>query len=184
MKVKHCPRCGDDKPLRQFGKASNRPDGKACYCKTCNTEHVKSWYRNNKAKANARSGEWARKNSERRNTSARAWYKRGGAKLRAKLAAKRNALPLEKKRDTHLRLTFGITLIQWEQLFECQGRKCSICSRIEPNSKKGWHTDHDHRTGKVRGILCHGRNNMLGYAYESIEALRAGAEYLEKHAKD
>jgi hypothetical protein len=42
-----------------------------------------------------------------------------------------------------------------------------------------WHTDHDHSTGKFRGVLCRDCNWMLGKAKDSSSILRKGAEYLE-----
>jgi hypothetical protein len=59
---------------------------------------------------------------------------------------------------------YGITLVEWEAMFERQERTCAICRRAQTNGH-GWHTDHCHETGKVRGILCHDCNVALG-AYE------------------
>jgi len=61
---------------------------------------------------------------------------------------------------------YGITLEQWEALFDRQGRTCAICRRTEANGH-GWHTDHCHATGKVRGILCHDCNFAIG-AFERV----------------
>jgi hypothetical protein len=63
------------------------------------------------------------------------------------------------------RIRYGITREQWEALFERQGRKCAICPSTSPRAKRGWHTDHDHGTGAVRGILCGPCNRLVG-AYE------------------
>jgi hypothetical protein len=40
------------------------------------------------------------------------------------------------------------------------------------------HIDHDHRSGQVRGILCHHCNVMLGHAWDNAIILRAGVDYL------
>jgi hypothetical protein len=71
-------------------------------------------------------------------------------------------------RSYWLKRMYGIDICQWNQLFEKQGRKCAICGTTNPNTKKGWHTDHDHRTGKVRGILCIRCNIAVGIAESEI----------------
>jgi hypothetical protein len=57
-----------------------------------------------------------------------------------------------------------LTVAEWEALFEAQGRKCASCGASESGGSKcaQWHTDHDHATGKVRGILCARCNTMTG----------------------
>jgi nitrate/TMAO reductase-like tetraheme cytochrome c subunit len=68
-----------------------------------------------------------------------------------------------KSRDKHLRKTFGMTLEQWEEMFEKQDRRCRLCHSSNPQNAAGWGTDHCHSTGRVRGILCAPCNWMLGY---------------------
>ena len=60
----------------------------------------------------------------------------------------------EASKDNNLRWKYGISFFQWEELFEKQGRVCAICGRDDPAHTNGWATDHNHETGKVRGILC------------------------------
>lgn len=52
-------------------------------------------------------------------------------------------------------------------MFESQGKACAIC-RSETTRGQGWHTDHSHDTGEVRGILCHDCNVALGYYEKTI----------------
>lgn len=84
----------------------------------------------------------------------------------------------EKKR--RLRIKFGMTLDDYNQLFEKQNNACAICLDSE-RGKRDWHLDHDHTTGKVRGILCHWCNLMLGHARDSEDILEAGMRYLQEH---
>ena len=57
---------------------------------------------------------------------------------------------------------YGISTSEWEQMFDGQGRVCAICSTDNPGGQ-GWHTDHDHVLGPVRGILCTNCNLKLGH---------------------
>lgn len=58
-----------------------------------------------------------------------------------------------------------------------QGGHCAIC----PNTPKvrRLHIDHDHKTGKVRGLLCFPCNRFILGAGVRPERLRAAADYLE-----
>ena len=72
---------------------------------------------------------------------------------------------------------YGITPDQFKQMFETQQGKCAICNE-EPKTKRGLHVDHNHETGKVRGLLCHGCNVALGSFKEDIGLLNKAIEYL------
>jgi hypothetical protein len=61
-----------------------------------------------------------------------------------------------------------------------QGGTCPICE-LPPIEGKRLYVDHDHWTNKVRGLLCHTCNLMLGYADDDIVSLRRAISYLEKY---
>lgn len=58
--------------------------------------------------------------------------------------------------------TYGLTLEQYEALYEAQGGVCYICQRATGKRKK-LAVDHDHETGYVRGLLCGICNKILGH---------------------
>ena len=89
------------------------------------------------------------------NSRARRYYHKNRDKIRTKYSP-------EKHRDWWLQRNYGLTLAAWEALFDGQGRSCAICETTNPGSVKGWHTDHDHETLRVRGILCKQCNTTLG----------------------
>jgi hypothetical protein len=85
-----------------------------------------------------------------------------------------------KRREQKFEYKYGITVDQAESMFLAQGSCCAICKSTEPGSKIGWHTDHCHSAGKVRGILCHSCNVGLGYFKDKISTLQAAINYLTK----
>lgn len=79
----------------------------------------------------------------------------------------------------HLKNRYGLTPDKWESIFRSQKCLCAICGTNTPGAK-GWQTDHDHRTGTVRGILCRPCNQGLGHFRDNRITLRAAVEHLEK----
>lgn len=85
-------------------------------------------------------------------------------------------------RRCKLKQKYNMTIEEWETLFNVQGRCCANpkCRSTEPKDIRGyWHTDHDHLTERVRGILCRKCNLALGYVNDSTEILKGLIEYIE-----
>jgi len=76
------------------------------------------------------------------------------------------------------RSRLGLTLDDYERLLATQGGVCAICER--PPKKRRLHVDHDHATGKVRGLLCFTCNRYVLGKYATPAKLRAAADYLER----
>ena len=55
---------------------------------------------------------------------------------------------------------------------------CAMCGGT-PTRAEGWHVDHDHETGGIRGVLCSRCNHAIGLLDEDPQRLRAAADYLE-----
>jgi hypothetical protein len=83
------------------------------------------------------------------------------------------------QRKQLLKRTYRLTVDQWHELLQKQEGKCPICKTDDPGGRN-WHTDHDHATGEIRGILCSRCNIMLGHARDSVEILLAAISYLQK----
>lgn len=77
-----------------------------------------------------------------------------------------------------LTLKFGITVEQYEKMFKDQNGACAICDKQNLNGRR-LAVDHDHSTGKIRGLLCDTCNRGLGYMKDSINLLNKAASYLE-----
>lgn len=84
-------------------------------------------------------------------------------------------------RNKRLMSLYGITLEQYEQMLTAQNGVCAICGRIPTG--RSLHVDHNHKTGEVRGLLCHSCNFAIGkrgFNDSSDKCLKAG-EYLKLH---
>ncbi len=80
---------------------------------------------------------------------------------------------------------YGITLDDFQKMLVAQGGVCATCGKPETvkiGGKVKWlSVDHNHKTGAVRGLLCHSCNHAIGHVFESPEILRSIAMYLEHH---
>jgi len=95
---------------------------------------------------------------------------------------KRQAYRTAKKEtytNYHLKSTYGITTAERDALLAGQGGKCAGCGTIEPMGY-GWHVDHCHTSGCVRGILCSLCNTGMGSARDSVETLQSWIDYLNR----
>jgi len=77
---------------------------------------------------------------------------------------------------------YGITDDEYRAWLDAQGGVCAICGNGE-TSKDGrpLSVDHDHGTGRIRGLLCNRCNPMIGYARDDIAILQAAIEYLKRN---
>ncbi len=74
-----------------------------------------------------------------------------------------------------LRLRYGTTEEELERLLAAQDGLCAICGAPDPE-----HVDHDHRTRKVRGLLCFNCNRAIGYFEDDVRDIWAAVDYLQE----
>jgi RNase P subunit RPR2 len=156
-----CPRCKQLLPAEDFHASSRYPDGLSSACKACQSERHAAYRRERVQdpeflkKAASRSREWrAAQTTE-------------------------HIFRIDKKSE--LKRKYGISLAQFEAMLASQRHRCAICRTLLKGSRSA-HVDHDHETGRVRGILCNNCNNGLGRFQDSPTALRRAARYLETAA--
>lgn len=90
----------------------------------------------------------------------------------------------EKKHGEWIFKTYGITSEQYASLLRYQGGKCFICQRAT-GKRRRLAVDHDHKTGKVRGLLCNPCNrDVLGHLRDSVAALERAVTYLKHPPAD
>jgi hypothetical protein len=88
-------------------------------------------------------------------------------------------------RKNNLISRYGINLDIYYSLLEKQNHRCAICDAVENNvigdrAKWSFAVDHNHVTGKVRGLLCNQCNRAIGMLKDDAALLRKAADYLDK----
>ena len=122
---KKCSRCGEVKPVEEFGKTKHKDSPRGFYyrsmCLECNREYCREYSRNNRKKRNERLKRWRRENP-------------ADARDRRKSLMKK----------------YNMTPHDYKKMFNQQHGKCLICGRGFDKLV----IDHNHSTGQVRGLLC------------------------------
>jgi hypothetical protein len=78
---------------------------------------------------------------------------------------------------------FKITQAEIDELLDNQQGRCAICQTTRPGASGEWCIDHDHVTGRVRGLLCGTCNSGLGFFQDDPRVFMAAARYLERHQR-
>lgn len=158
MLTKICSKCGEEKPLKEFYKNREnlRPDCKSCGYKINAIYRSTERGRNNKILATRR---W--KKTEKGKQAA----------LRYANSKKGRVSTLKKR----IKYAYGLSLEAHAQLMEKANNSCEICQ-----SSAKICIDHDHKTGKIRGILCDLCNKGLGLFSDNAQFLSNAIKYLEE----
>lgn len=88
----------------------------------------------------------------------------------------------ESKRAAHLKRLYGITLEEYDALFDAQHGCCAICGKHQSILDRTLDVDHDHKTNRIRSLLCSHCNTVLGLMDDDPELLRKAAKYLDAQA--
>lgn len=75
-----------------------------------------------------------------------------------------------------LKGTHGLTLDDYDGMLEKQNYGCAICG--ESNGNRVMFVDHDHETGKIRGLLCARCNSAIGLFDDDIKKMAKAIEYI------
>jgi Recombination endonuclease VII len=109
----------------------------------------------------------------------REYYHKNKNKFQQKAKLYRKKYP-DKVRNSMLSQTYGISLEDWNSLFVAQGSQCKVCGADTPRGNKFWHTDHNHETGRVRGILCSTCNQTIGFVERNLVSLFSLIEHISE----
>jgi hypothetical protein len=74
---------------------------------------------------------------------------------------------------------YGLSPTDYEAMLQLQGGVCAICKSA--SKRRRLDVDHDHQTGKVRGLLCEMCNKAIGGLGDSVERVESALMYLKKH---
>jgi hypothetical protein len=87
----------------------------------------------------------------------------------------------EKTRSHNLKSKYKINLEIYEEMLIAQNYRCAICNTTDPGDyHQNFCVDHDHNTGKIRGLLCHNCNSALGNFHDNISTLTNAILYLQR----
>lgn len=164
--TKLCYLCDETKPLSEFHLQARSADGHQARCKECARSEARRWYNENLDRARAKQRDWTARNHERKKARDRA-YGRENPHI---------------KRNGRYKYEFGITLAEFDEMVLAQGGVCAACKQPETaiyNGKvRNLCVDHDHETGRVRGLLCTCCNTALGLLGEDLDRIEALRHYL------
>lgn len=130
--------------------------------RTSRAEYQREYAKRTRTKRLAYQREWYARNRERVRAEARAKYAAEGERIR------------EETRWRKIKSRYGLTREQVEELREKQSNGCALCQR----SGTRLVVDHDHATGRVRGLLCIRCNNALGALGDSGAGIERALAYV------
>lgn len=139
--TKVCTKCKVEKPISDFHRWAQMPDGYHNNCKQCKAAYRK--------------------------------------------IVDQQPHVLAKTKEYHFIRKYGITLAQYDEMFQAQNGLCAICFNPETHIGRSGKVvslavDHSHETGEVRGLLCHRCNVSLGNMNDDIQVLHNAISYLQK----
>jgi len=85
------------------------------------------------------------------------------------------------KRDLYLRRKYGITSEDYERMLKEQKGGCAICGSTP--KKRRLAVDHNHKTGRIRGLLCFPCNYGIGWLKDNAKKAYGIACYIERDGK-
>ena len=83
----------------------------------------------------------------------------------------------EYRRKTWRKYVYGLSNEQYEEMLSAQSGVCAICEKGCPTGKS-LAVDHDHLSGRIRGLLCADCNGALGHFKDDPALLRRAIVYL------
>ena len=155
--MKTCTKCGNKKELSDFHKDKHNPDGLTYSCKECRNKRYNEFYSKNPDKV--------KEKNDSQKSNRKAFYD--------------SEKGIVSSRRAHLKRKFGITLEYYNELLDQQEHKCAICGGYETSYRNEvLSVDHNHDTGKIRGLLCNTCNRGLGLFKDNKEILINAINYL------
>lgn len=156
---KRCGICQIYLPIDEFGKDKSNKDGLCHCCKVCRATQQREYRKKNP--------EIIKKIREKRKPLQKEYNNR--PEIKRKIA------------DQFLRKSFNLSIDDYEKMLTLQNGVCYICKGEETSVRNSrLAVDHNHKTGKIRGLLCSNCNRALGLFKDDKKIILAAANYLEE----
>ena len=155
MKNKICTGCKEEKPVSDYYIQRIGTKGQPVYvaaCKICCSDKAKE--------------KWSSLTKE-------------GKLKHSRIARERMGEDYHK--NYRLKQRYGITLEEYNSMLDSQNSLCYICETTFDEDNKA-QVDHDHKTGKIRKLLCRNCNTAIGHMKEDIDVLKKSIKYIEEHS--
>jgi hypothetical protein len=167
---KVCTKCDREKPVGEFYTSSSTRGGYSYWCKECSRKTAMRHHYANRDKKNNQSKAWK---------AANPGY---AAAYRKRIKAENPEKVFLQDRKSGLLKDYGLTIADYDHMFARQNGRCAICKQTQSSTLRGkprmLSVDHDHSTGKIRGLLCNLCNRGIGALRDSPMLLSAAIEYL------
>jgi hypothetical protein len=179
--VKTCPRCGETRSVADFGRNRTLPGGLSFYyCKPCMRLTARAHYRKRREatgftvrEPDASPPGYKRCSACQESKPLTEFHKNRRSSSGHMSCCKTCRAVIDS--DMRLPREYGITRMDLDALLEGQRGLCAICER-----RTAVHVDHDHATGRVRGVLCFACNVALGHLQDDVALFRKAIGYLER----
>jgi len=135
-----------------------------------NKEKEKEYYQRYREKHNAHQKEYYQRHKEKMSIINKNYYNNHKKEI------------IKRHREYFLKSLYGLSITEFNNLLLTQNNRCAICK--EPLDLQNPHSvviDHDHLTGKIRGILCNKCNLAIGLLRDNPEYTKRATEYLERN---
>ena len=121
---------------------------------------------------------YAKKNSKKRSEASKEWLAQHPNYQKNRMKNSKNK---EKHAHSMRKYRYGITKEEYNNLLLSQSNKCAICEIKFGNGIKIV-VDHNHKTDKVRGLLCSNCNFAIGLVKEDVKVLSSAISYINHHS--
>ena len=157
---KRCSCCKQIKNVTEFSKSDKFKSGYVCVCRECVSKKNK---------------EYSDKHKKQKIITNKKYYSNNIETIK------------DNNRRNHLRRTFQLLPEDYDKLLEEQGGVCAICGgKSGPYSNLEHRlpslcVDHNHKTGKIRGLLCHRCNIWISGVEYNKQLVQAAYNYLDMY---
>jgi hypothetical protein len=184
MATKTCSKCGVLRDVVAFSRDSSKPDGLYSSCSECRATYARSAPVRERRRAQYAADPAPVISAVVRARDVRRRQDPEYRKREAAYERERRRRPDVKSRlkDSDLRRQYGMSSADLDRMLATQGGRCAVCREAFGHTRLNRpNVDHDHVTGRVRGLLCLKCNTGIGHLGDSVSSVAKAAAYLGAH---